>query len=107
MRVGKSLLADADPAEVDYQDAFGRIVSSVMGSNSPATVPIPYGGFNLSSGDSAFALLATAAYLVRFCSSFDVQTNSPLLPSQLIDAMWSQPPPLMGNTPTYSADGWA
>jgi len=61
----------------------------------------------LSSGDSAFAWLATAADLVRFCSSFDVQTNSPLLPSQMIDAMWSQPPPLTGNPATYYACGWA
>jgi CubicO group peptidase (beta-lactamase class C family) len=107
MRIGKSLLADADPAEVDYQDAVGRIVASVMGSNSPATVPIQYGGYNFSSGDSAFAWLATASDLARFSSSFDVQTNSPLLPSQLIDEMWSQPAELTGNPPTYYSCGWA
>src|SRR5262249_27243289 len=106
MRVGKSLLTEADPAEVDYQDAIGRIVPSVMGSNSPATVPIQYGGYNLSAGDSAFAWVATAADLARFVSSFDVQTNSPLLPSQLIDAMWSQPPELPGNPDTYKSCGW-
>jgi CubicO group peptidase (beta-lactamase class C family) len=106
MRLSKSLVADADSAEVDYQDAVGRIVSSVMGSNSPPTVPIQYGGFNLSSGDSAFAWLATAADLARFSSSFDVQTNSPLLPSDLITSMWSQPPELVGSPPTYYGAGW-
>jgi CubicO group peptidase (beta-lactamase class C family) len=106
MRVGKSLLADADPAEVDYQDAMGRIGPSVMGSNSPATVPLQYGGYNLSSGDSAFGWLTTASDMARFCSSFDVQTNSPLLPSDLIDSMWSQPPQLTNNPAFYYACGW-
>jgi CubicO group peptidase (beta-lactamase class C family) len=106
MRLGKSLVADADPAEVDYQDAIGRIVPSVMGSNSPATVPLPYGGYNLSTGDSAFGWLTTASDLARFCSSFDVQTNSPLLPSDLIDSMWSQPPELTTNPASYYACGW-
>src|SRR6266704_1402812 len=45
MRVGKSLLADADPAEVDYEDAVRRIVPTVMGTNGPAMVPLQYGGF--------------------------------------------------------------
>ena len=107
MRVGKSLLADADPAEVDYQDAIGRIVPSVMGSNSPATVPIQYGGYNLSTGDSAFGWLTTASDMARFCSSFDVQTNSPLLPSDLIDAMWSLPPELTPPQARYYSCGWA
>ena len=106
MHVGKSLLADADPAEVDYQDAFGRLVPCVMGSNSPSTVPIQYGGYNLSTGDSDFAWLGTASDVARFVSSFDVQTNSPLLPSPLIDDMWSQPPPQSGNPPPYKACGW-
>src|SRR5262249_38612499 len=106
MHVGKSLLADADPAEVDYQDAMGRIVPCVMGANSPATVPLQYGGYNLSTGDSAFRWLTTASDLARFCSSFDVQTNSPLLPSDLIDSMWSHPPELTNNPTSYYGCGW-
>jgi CubicO group peptidase (beta-lactamase class C family) len=106
MRLGKSLLADADPAEVDYEDPFNRIVASVMGTNSPAMVPIQYGGFNLSSADACFAWLASAADLVRFSSSFDVHTNSPLLPPDLISMMWSQPPELSGSPPTYYGAGW-
>jgi hypothetical protein len=70
-------------------------------------VPIPYGGYNFSSGDSAFAWLATASDLARFCSSFDVQTNSPLLPSDLIDAMWSRPPELSPPPAWYYSCGWA
>jgi CubicO group peptidase (beta-lactamase class C family) len=107
VHLGKSLLADADRAEVDYQDAMGRFVPSVMGSNSPATVPIQYGGYNLSTGDSAFGWLTTASDLARFCSSFDVQTNSPLLPSDLINSMWSQPPELTNNPAFYYGCGWA
>ena len=107
MRLGKPLLADADPAEVDYDDPVRRIVPTVMGTNGPAMVPIQYGGWNLSSMDSHGGWLATAADLVRFSSSFDVQTNSPLLPSDLIDAMWSQPPEVPGSPATYYGAGWA
>jgi hypothetical protein len=80
-----------------------------MGStspNGPPIVPLQYGGFNLSSPDANIAWLATAADLVRFSSSFDVWTNSPLLPSQLIDAMWSRPPGQVGNPATYYGCGW-
>jgi CubicO group peptidase (beta-lactamase class C family) len=106
MRLGKPLLADADPAEVDYDDPLRRVVPSVMGPSSPAMVPIQYGGWNLSSMDSHGGWLATAADLVRFSSSFDVQTNSPLLSSQMIDTMWSQPPELPGGQSSYYGAGW-
>jgi CubicO group peptidase (beta-lactamase class C family) len=106
MRLGKSLLADADPAEVDYDDSFRRIVPTVMGTNGPSMVPIQYGGFNLSTMDSHGGWLATAADLVRFSSSFDIQTNSPLLPLQWIDTMWSQPPEISGAPAYYYAAGW-
>ena len=106
MRLGKSLLADADPAEVNYEDPVRRIVPTVMGTNGPALVPIQYGGFNVSTLDADGTWLATAADLVRFASSFDVRTNSPLLPSELIGAMWSQPPELAGSPATYYGAGW-
>jgi hypothetical protein len=106
MRLGKSLLADADPAEVDYEDPPRRIVPTVMGTNGPAMVPIQYGGFNLSTMDSHGGWLATAADLVRFSSSFDIQTNSPLLPLQWIDTMWSQPPELTNSPAYYYGAGW-
>jgi CubicO group peptidase (beta-lactamase class C family) len=107
MRLAKSLLGDADPAEVDYDDPVRRIVPTVMGTNGPALVPIQYGGYNLFTLGANGGWLATAADLVRFSSSFDVQTNSPLLPSALIDAMWSQPPELAGSPAYYYGAGWA
>ena len=107
MRIGKSLLADADPAEVDYEDSLRRIVPSVMGTNSPALVPVQYGGWNLSTMDSHGAWLATAADLVRFSSAFDVRTNSPLLPATWIDTMWSQPPELSDSPSSYYGAGWS
>src|SRR5262249_47252484 len=57
--------------------------------------------------DSHGGWLATAADLVRFSSSFDIQTNSPLLPLQWIDTMWSQPPEISGAPATYYGAGWA
>jgi CubicO group peptidase (beta-lactamase class C family) len=107
MRLGKSLQADADPAEVDYEDPLRRIVPTVMGTNGPGMVPIQYGGWNIATMDSHGGWLATAADLVRFSSSFDVQTSSPLLPLQWIDTMWSQPPEITGPPPSYYyGAGW-
>jgi hypothetical protein len=91
---------------VDYEDPVRRIVPTVMGTNGPAMVPVPYGGFNMPSLDSVGAWLATAADLVRLSSSFDVHSNSPLLPPDLIDAMWSQPPELTGSPAYYYGAGW-
>jgi CubicO group peptidase (beta-lactamase class C family) len=106
MRLGKSLLSDAAPEELDYDDPLRRLVPSVMGPGSPPMVPVVYGGWNLSSMDSHGGWLATAADLVRFSSSFDVQTNSPLLPSDMLNLMWSQPPELSGNPGSYYGAGW-
>jgi CubicO group peptidase (beta-lactamase class C family) len=106
MKLGKSLLTDADSAEVNYDDPLRRLVPTVMGTNSPAMVPIPYGGWNIATMDSHGGWLATAADLVRFSSSFDIQTNSPLLPAQWIDTMWSQPPEQPGSPASYYGAGW-
>jgi CubicO group peptidase (beta-lactamase class C family) len=106
MHIGRSLLTNADPAEVDYDDPFRRLVPTVMGTNGPAMVPIQYGGWNVATMDSHGGWLATAADLARFSSSFDVQTNSPLLPLQWIDTMWSQPPEISGSPAYYYGAGW-
>lgn len=106
MRLGKSLLQDADPAELDYEDQLRRVVPSVMGPGSPAKVPIQYGGWNISTMDAHGAWLATAADLVRFSSSFDTRTNSSLLPPELIDLMWSRPPAQDPNSAVYYGAGW-
>jgi hypothetical protein len=106
MHIAKSLLSDADPAEVDYDDPLRRLVPTVMGTNGPSMVPIQYGGWNIATMDSHGGWLATAADLVRFSSSFDIQTNSPLLPLQWIDTMWSQPPEISGTPAYYYGAGW-
>ncbi len=107
MRLGKSLLTNADPAEVDYDDPLRRLVPTVMGTNGPAMVPVPYGGWDIETMDAHGGWLATAADLVRFSSSFDIQTNSPLLPLQWIDTMWSQPAELSGSPASYYGAGWS
>lgn len=106
MHRANSLLTNADPAEVDYVDPLRRVVPTVMGTNGPAMVPIQYGGWNIATMDSHGGWLATAADLVRFSSSFDIQTNSPLIPLQWIDTMWSQPPEILGLPASYYGAGW-
>jgi hypothetical protein len=69
-------------------------------------VPAPYGGFNLNSMDAHGGWVANAADLVRFSSSFDVMTNSPLLSSNWIRQMWSAPSFIPTNAIQYYADGW-
>jgi CubicO group peptidase (beta-lactamase class C family) len=109
MVLGKPLLTDANPAEVDYDDQLRRVVPTVMGATSPPYVPIQYGGWNISSMDSHGGWLATAADLVRFSSSFDVPTNSPLLSYGMYNLMASRPPyPNQDqNAATYYGAGWS
>ncbi len=106
MQLGRPLLTNALPAEVDYDDPTSAIVNSVMGSNSPPQVPDPYGGFNLDAMDSHGRWVANAADLVRFSSSFDVITNSPLLSSNWIYQMWSAPS-FQPTATVYYGDGWS
>jgi hypothetical protein len=108
MQLGKPLLADKLPAEVDYDDPLERIEPTVMGASSPPFTPIQYGGWNLSSMDSHGAWLATAADLVRLSSSYDNQTNSPLMDSAMFNLMVSIPPyPAQNaNAAAYYGAGW-
>ncbi len=108
MTLGKPLLTNANPAEVDYDDALRPIVPTVMGSNSPAYLPLQYGGWNISSMDSHGAWLATAADLVRFSSSYDVPANNPLLSLDMFKLMCSIPPyPAQDQTAaSYYGVGW-
>jgi len=108
MQLGKPLLTDKLPAEVDYDDQLQRIEPTVMGAGSPPFPPIQYGGWNLSSMDSHGAWLATAADLVRFSSSYENQTNSPLMNSSMFNLMVSIPPyPAQDpNAAAYYGAGW-
>jgi len=108
MQLGKPLLTDKLPAEVDYDDQLQRIEPTVMGAGSPPFPPIQYGGWNIKSMDSHGGWLATAADLVRFSSSYDNQANSPLMNSNMFNLMVSIPPyPAQDqNAAAYYGAGW-
>jgi len=107
MCIGRSLLTERLPAEVNYEDPLHRVVSSVMGPGSPAKVPVPYGAWNLRTMDAHGGWVATALDLVRFACALDVITNSPLLRRSSIETMWARPSGESTNSSPYYAAGWS
>jgi CubicO group peptidase (beta-lactamase class C family) len=90
--------------EPPYVDPYQRIAYSVFGEPSPTLVPLPYGGWNLSTMSGASAWATSVVDYARFLTAFDDPSNSPLLSEATIDLMWSPPP---GALPDYYyAAGW-
>ncbi|WP_283135229.1 serine hydrolase domain-containing protein [Rhizohabitans arisaemae] len=95
MRLAQTLKADAAPREVPYvSQRSGRTVLDGSG----ATVPAPYGSFNVENMDAHGGWLATAVDLVRFAGIFD--GPSPVLSAASLSRAFAQP-----ETGT-NGDGW-
>jgi N-acyl-D-amino-acid deacylase len=105
MRLGHSLLEQAMPAEVSYDDPLRRMVPSVMGKAGPKRVLLQYGGWNLECMDAHGGWLASAVDLVRFASAFDAPARSPLLDEEWINATWARPEGEKTNS-TFDGLGW-
>lgn len=108
MRLGRSLEADRAKDEVKYYSGNDAKVRSVFGENE---VPSCYGGWNLEAMDSHGGWIASAPELVRFASSFDDPSKSPILNSKSIAEMFARPKesgftPDGKPKPAFYADGW-
>ncbi|WP_327086144.1 beta-lactamase family protein [Nonomuraea sp. NBC_01738] len=68
MRLGRSLRAQAFPGEVIYES---RYTNKSVVDTSGATVPYPYGGFNMPNQDANGGWLASAVDLVRWTLVMD------------------------------------
>lgn len=88
LRLGRSALAGRALGEVTYRSLFTR--ASVL-DTSGATVPFPYGGFNLEYQRAQGGWIGSAVDLARFASTFDAPDASPVLTAPSVEAMFAQP----------------
>lgn len=90
MQIGRSLPDGRAEREVRYHmRSYGKSLS-VFGEKL-ASVPWPYGGWNLEAMDSHGGWIASAVDLVRFADAFNRPEKSPLLSADSIAAMFSRP----------------
>jgi len=110
MRLGKSLRSGKVRDEVTYYQPNLGAAQSVFPTGEKE-VPWCYGGFCLESMDSHGGWLASAVDLARFCAKLDAP-DSPILNSELNQAMYARPKPPVGldsdGSPSaaYYACGW-
>ena len=67
-RLGRSLKSQAASTEVPYSSKY---TAKTVVDDSGATVPYPYGGFNMPNQDANGGWLASAVDLVKFAIVFD------------------------------------
>lgn len=77
-RLGKTLLKDRAPGEVLYYEP-GEHGPSVFAETLSQDVPGPYGRFCVEAFDAHGGWIASAVDLVRFASSLDASSRTPLL----------------------------
>ncbi len=89
MRIAGSLLTERQPGEVRYFDKDN--VDEPIFPGLPATVPLPYGTFNLRIFESGGGWLATTVDLVRLLSAFDAASGYSILRPDTIRQMTERP----------------
>lgn len=88
MTLGQTLYPNRLSDEVKYHSRFtGRTVFD----NSNTTVSMPYGGFNLENMDAHGGWLTSSIALVRFASTFDNPSVSPILNTDHVNIMFGLP----------------
>lgn len=106
-QMGRTLPAYRLPEEVKYHSQYtGRTVFDGSGTQ----VPSPYGAWNLDNMDSHGGWLMSAVDLIRFASTFDYPTSSPVLSPASMDILFGLPENKDPATYTpgtwYYACGW-
>ncbi|MBV2364580.1 beta-lactamase family protein [Streptomonospora sp. NEAU-YY374] len=87
MRLGASLSQDTS-GEVDYNSRYtGRSVID----DSGATLPLPYGGFNMETQFANGGWVGSAADVVRFCYLYDQPASAQILSSASIKTVYAKP----------------
>ncbi len=100
MQLGRSLLADRLPGEVRYYAANNATATSVFPPY--ATVPWPYGGFELEAMDAHGRWVTSAPDLLRFMEATDGRTGRPdVLTAQSIQTMTARPAVSTWNGTSY------
>ncbi len=111
MRLGRSLAAGQAEGESRYYMPDDRLARSVF-PGSPASVPWPYGGFNLEAMDAHGGWLASAVDLARFAAALDRPAKSGVLKSGTARKLYEPPAAPVSRTddgkvkPYYYGLGW-
>jgi N-acyl-D-amino-acid deacylase len=101
MRIGRTLLDERAPGEVEYTDRRQRQSPAVAGPQIGKLVPEPYGAFYLEAMDAHGGWLASAIDIVRFVAAFHDPERCLILKPDSVRAMWQRPPSEAG----YEKDG--
>ncbi|MFC4563328.1 serine hydrolase domain-containing protein [Nocardiopsis mangrovi] len=104
MRLGRSAAADAAPTEVPYRS---QNTGTTVLDGSGATVPGPYGTFNLENMDSHGGWIGSAVDLVRFATIFDTPAATPVLNGTSISRVFAEPETGIGSGGSYYGFGWS
>ncbi len=112
MQLGKNLLRDRAPGEVQYYDSRHRTGRAISGPKIGKKVPLPYGVECIETMDANGGWIASAVDLVRFAAALDDPKRCPILSEDSIRTMLSPPPGPAGRgpkgqpKPAYYACGW-
>jgi N-acyl-D-amino-acid deacylase len=112
MQLGKNLLKDRAPGEVQYYDSRQRTGRAICGPKIGQQAPLPYGVECIESMDANGGWIASAVDLVRFAAALDDPKRCPVLSAESIRTMLAPPPGVVGHgpkggpKPTYYACGW-
>ena len=112
MQLGKNLLRDRAPGEVEYYDAAKRKGRAISGPFIGKEAPLPYGVECIETMDANGGWIASAVDLVRFGVALDDPARCPILSEASIHTMLAPPPGPMGHKPngkpkeSYYACGW-
>jgi CubicO group peptidase (beta-lactamase class C family) len=97
MRLGRTL-RDETPGEVPYDSSF--TTKSVL-NDAGATVPFPYGGFNMDNKHASGGWVGSAMDMVRFERVFDLPTSTKLLDARSLSRAFAKP-----EWGTFSSGSW-
>ncbi|GAA5069986.1 N-acyl-D-amino-acid deacylase [Thermocatellispora tengchongensis] len=101
MRLGRSLRSQAARGEVPY---FSLYTTTMVMDASGATVPYPYGGFNMPNQDANGGWLASAPDLVRWARVFDAPSS--ILSSLSISRAFAKPEIGVNEHGSWYGCGW-
>jgi N-acyl-D-amino-acid deacylase len=112
MQLGRNLLADHAPGEVQYYDSRHRTGRAISGPRIGQPSPLPYGVECVETMDANGGWIASAVDLLRFAVALDDPKRCPILSESSIQTMLAPPPGPVGHGPkgrpktSYYACGW-
>lgn len=112
MQIGKSRLSERAQNEVRYYDAANRTGTSVFVQDRGASVPLPYGAWDVAAMDAHGGWLASVVDLARFAAALEAPDGRNLLSGRSRRTLYERPAPPVGleangaPSPTFYACGW-